>query len=100
MIRISRATFSPDTYEDVRAALDASRAKLESAIAPLRGFIHCWSAIDRTTHTMVNVSVWQTVEDAKQLDQLPAMLAFAGELVGLGVSFERPITNSDVLWNF
>jgi len=65
VIRISRAHFQADSYTDVRAKLDESRA---------------------------------TLEDAKQLDRLTPMLVIAGEFVALGVSFEAPITNSDVLW--
>lgn len=100
VLRISRATFAAESYADVRSHLDASRAKLETAISALRGFIHYWAAIDPATNSAVNVSVWQTLEDAKQLDQLTDMLVLAGELIALGVSFERPITNSDVLWDF
>ena len=64
----------------------------------LRGCLHYWAAIDPLSKTMVQVSMWETLEDAKQLDRLTPMLALAGEFVALGVSFEAPITNSDVLW--
>jgi hypothetical protein len=98
VIRISRAHFQADTYDDVRAKLDASRATVEPAIRALKGCLHYWAAIDKATKTLVNVSMWKTLEDAKQLDQLTALLVLAGDLVALGVSFEAPITNNDVLW--
>jgi hypothetical protein len=98
VIRISRASFAKESYTDVRARLDESRATLEPAIRALRGFLHYYAAIDPVTNTMVNVSIWETLDDAKQLDQLTPMLVLAGEFVSLGVSFERPITNSDMLW--
>ena len=100
VLRISRASFAKESFTDVRARLDESRATLEPEIRALRGCLHYYAAIDPVTNTMVNVSVWQTREDAKQLDRLTSMLVLAGELVSLGVSFEAPITNSDVLWEF
>jgi hypothetical protein len=98
VIRISRASFSKDSYADVRARLDESRAALEPAIRALRGCLHYYAAIDQVSNTMVHVSMWETREDAKQLDRLTPMLVLAGDFVSLGVSFEAPITNSDVLW--
>ncbi len=47
---------------------------------------------------MVNVSVWRSLADAKQMETLASMLALAGEFSKLGVNFERPIINYDVLW--
>ncbi len=35
---------------------------------------------------------------AKQMETLAPMLALAAEFVGLGVTFERPITNYEILW--
>ena len=100
VIRISRASFGKESYTDVRTRLDESRATLEPAVRALRGCLHYYAAIDPVSNTMVNVSIWETREDAKQLDQFTPMLALAGEFVSLGVSFEAPITNSDVLWEF
>lgn len=98
VIRISRASFHKDSYSDVRAHLDSSRATLEPAVRALRGCLHYYAAIDPISNTLVHVSMWETRDDAKQMDRLTPMLALAGELVALGVSFEAPITNSDVLW--
>jgi hypothetical protein len=98
VLRISRASFAAESYADVRARLESSRATLEPAVRALKGCLHYWAAIDQLSRTMVNVSMWETLEDAKQLDRLTPMLALAGEFVALGVSFEAPITNSDVLW--
>jgi hypothetical protein len=57
-----------------------------------------WVGIDRTTNTMVNVSVWASLADAKQMETLAPMLALAGEFVERGVVFERPIANYETLW--
>jgi hypothetical protein len=47
---------------------------------------------------MVNISVWATLDDAKQMESLAPMLALATEFMSLGVQFERPITNYESLW--
>jgi hypothetical protein len=99
VIRLSRGSFPAERYEEVRARLDATRATLVPAVRGLRGCLHFWAAIDPVSNTMLNVSVWETLADAKQMETLQLMLALAGEFIALGVTFERPITNSQVLWD-
>jgi hypothetical protein len=98
IVRISRGSFKPEDYEKIKARLDESQQRLVPAIRKLSGCMHYWAGIDRTMNTMVNVSVWQSLADAKQMDTLAPMLALAGEFVKLGVVFERPITNYETLW--
>jgi hypothetical protein len=99
VIRISKGAFPADGYERVRARLDESRATLVPAIRELRGCLHYWAAIDEGTATMVNVSVWMTLDDAQQMETLAPMRTLAAEFVALGVTFERPITNYASLWS-
>ena len=99
VIRLSRGSFPPERLEEVRTRLDAARATLVPAVRGLRGCLHFWAAIDPVSSTMLNVSVWETLADAKQMETLAPMLALAGEFIALGVTFERPITNSQVLWD-
>jgi hypothetical protein len=47
---------------------------------------------------MTNVSVWETLDDTKQMASLQAMLDLAKTFVDAGVRFERPITNHETLW--
>jgi hypothetical protein len=98
VVRLSRGSFPPEKYEEVRARLDAAKEKLVPAIRALHGCLHYWAAIDQTSSTMINVSLWETLADARQMETLQPMLALAGEFVALGVTFERPITNSQMLW--
>ena len=62
--------------------------------------MHYWSGIDRTTSTMINVSVWKSLSNAKQMETLPSMLALASEFVKLGVVFERPVANYERFGRF
>lgn len=98
VVRISRGSFKPEDYERTKARLDESYRTLAPAVRSLSGCMHYWAGIDRTTNTMVNVSVWKSLSDAKQMDTLAPMLALAGEFVNLGVVFERPIANYETLW--
>jgi hypothetical protein len=98
VLRISRGSFKPEDYERIKARLDESQHTLVPAIKVLSGCMHYWSGIDRTTNTMINVSVWKSFSNAKQMETLPSMLAVATEFVKLGVVFERPVANYETLW--
>ena len=98
VLRISRGSFKPGDYARIKARLDASEQTLVPAIRKLRGCVHYWAGIDPATNTMVNVSVWNSLADAKEMETLVPMLALAGEFVKLGVVFEHPIANYETLW--
>jgi len=98
ILRISRGSFKPEDYEKIKARLDESQQALVPAIRILSGCMHYWAGIDQMTNTMINVSVWKSLSDAKRMETLPPMLALAGEFVKLGVIFERPIANYETLW--
>lgn len=98
VVRISRGAFPSESYEDVKQRLDASRKSLIPAIKKLRGLLHYYVGIDPESSTLINVSVWKTMADAKQMDSLQAMRDLAGEFIAAGVTFERPISNYETLW--
>lgn len=97
-VRISRGSFIPDNYDRIGKRLDESQQTLVPRIRQLDGCLHYWAGIDRNSHTMVNVSVWRSLSDAKQMDTLTEMKTLANEFIKLGVTFERPINNYEVLW--
>jgi hypothetical protein len=98
VVRISRGSFAPERYEEVKLRLDASQESLIPAIRKLAGCLHYWAGIDRESSTMVNVSVWQSLADAEQMQTLAPMRALAEEFSRMGVRFERPIVNYQALW--
>lgn len=99
-VRLSRATFDAGLYPMVRKLLAASEAILAPGIRALPGCVHFWAGIDEEAGTMVNVSVWTTLAGARQLDTYEPMLAQGRVFSAAGVTFERPIVNYDVLWEF
>jgi hypothetical protein len=51
-------------------------------------------------NSLVNVSLWRTLEDAKQLDTFQPMLDLGKAFVGKGATFERPVMNYASQWEF
>jgi hypothetical protein len=98
VVRVSRGSFAPEQYESVKQRLDEARKSLIPAIKKLRGLLHYYAGIDPESNTMINVSVWKTLADAKQMENVQPMRDLAGEFIAAGVSFERPISNYETLW--
>jgi quinol monooxygenase YgiN len=99
VVRISLGRFDASRYAIVRKLLDDSQASLIPAIRALNGNLAYYVGIDQENNTMTNVSVWSSLDDAKRMASLPAMLALAKTFTETGVSFERPITNHETLWS-
>jgi hypothetical protein len=53
--------------------------------------------VDPETSTLINVSIWEDLATAKQLDTLQPMLAQRPILEDAGVTFDR-IANYEPLW--
>jgi quinol monooxygenase YgiN len=98
IVRISRGSFKPDDYDKIAKRLSEAHPTLVRGIRQLDGCLHYWAGIDHHSNTMVNVSVWRSLTDAKQMETLSSMSALASEFSKLGVNFERPIINYDILW--
>lgn len=98
VVRISRGSFAAADFDRISASLTASEKALAPGLAAMRGLRHYWAAIDRESSTMVNVSVWASLADAKQMESMAAMQDLAREFMAMGVQFERPILNFDALW--
>ncbi len=98
IVRISRGSFPPEKYDEIKLRLDASQKSLAPAIRQLVGCLHYFAAIDRLSSSMVNVSVWRSLADAQQMQTLAPMLALAEEFTREGVHFERPVINFETLW--
>jgi hypothetical protein len=98
VVRISRGSFKLDDYSTIAKLLDESQRTLVPDIRQLGGCLHYWAAIDQRSNTMVNVSVWGSLIEAKQMETFAPMAKLAEEFIKLGVVFERPIVNYEILW--
>lgn len=96
IVRVSRASYPPERHAEVTALLDAAAETLGPAIRQLPGCSSFYAASDQTSSTMINVSVWDTLEHAIAI--AAPMVALAKQFTELDVEFERPIVNYAVLW--
>jgi hypothetical protein len=72
---------------------------LEPGIREMRGLIHFYTGEDEATNSLSNVSVWRSLEDAKQLDTYQPMLDLGKVFVSKGARFDRPIMNYVSQWD-
>jgi len=87
---------SLDTAAAERSLADSEGA-LREPLSRLSGLLHYYVGIDRATGYVTNVSVWECLDAAHQMDTLQAMLAQRPLLEQVGVTFEV-ITNHETLW--
>jgi quinol monooxygenase YgiN len=98
IVRISKGTYAANIHSEVTARMTAAAKSLIPAIRGLPGCISYYVATEESSLTMVNVSVWETIEQAQAMSTLTEMSDLAQEFMALGVQFERPIINYPVLW--
>ncbi|HYB04309.1 MAG TPA: hypothetical protein VED17_07600 [Nitrososphaerales archaeon] len=98
VVRISIGRFDSNKIDTVKRALDAAEDKLAPGIRTMKENRGFFAGIDGESYSMVNVSFWDSVAAAKQMEQFQPMLELAKEFIGIGVRFERPILNFEPLW--
>jgi hypothetical protein len=97
VVRISKGQLDPDRIDEAERLLAASEAALRRPLEQLDGLVHYYVGIDRERGFVTNVSVWERLEHAHQMDTLQPMLDQRPILEAAGVEFE-PITNHETLW--
>jgi hypothetical protein len=97
-VRVSVLRCHPHQFAELKKMMAESIAVLEPGIRQMRGLIHFYAGEDEAVNSLTNVSVWRTLEDAKQLDTFQPMLDLGKAFVSNGATFERPIMNYASLW--
>ena len=97
VVRISKGRFPLEALAELERLLEQSETQLRDPLQELKGLVHYYVGIDREHGYMTNVSVWESLEDARQMDSLQPMLALRPSFEGAGASFET-ITNHETLW--
>ena len=98
VVRISKGRFDLAHLDALEQLLAESERALREPLQELRGLVHYYVGIDRELGQLTNVSVWETLDDAHQMDTLQPMLAQRPILESAGVAFEI-ITNHEILWS-
>ena len=97
VVRISKGMFGLEKVAEAERLLREAEASLRDPLQALHGLLHYYVGIDRELGYLTNVSVWETLEDAHQMDSLQPMLALRPSFEATGASFET-ITNHETLW--
>jgi len=98
VIRVSRATFEPGRFAEVDAMNRRTSRYLVPAIKRLPGLVSFYSGVS-PNGTIVQVSVWDSEDHARQLDHLTEMTVDArAEAEAAGVVF-TPIVNYPIGWS-
>jgi heme-degrading monooxygenase HmoA len=97
VVRISTGRFEPKHAPHVERRLAESEHALRGALTKLPGLLHYYAGVDRARGAVINVSVWDSMEHAHQMDTLTEMLAQRPLMEAAGVVFE-PITNHETAW--
>ena len=71
---------------------------LRPGIEAMAGLLAFYAGADEATASLTNVSIWTSLEAAKQLDRFQPMLELGKAFVAKGATFERPIMNYTTLW--
>jgi hypothetical protein len=98
VIRVSVLRCRPEQFAELRQMMADSMKVLESGIRKMRGLVHYYAGADEAVSSLTNVSVWQSLADAKQLDTFQPMLDLGKQFSAKGATFERPIMNYAGLW--
>jgi hypothetical protein len=97
VVRISKGRVDAARAAEAERLLGESERALRDSLQALPGLVHYYVGIDRVSGQLTNVSVWDSLEHAHQMDSLAAMLAQRPILEAAGVTFEM-ITNHETLW--
>jgi hypothetical protein len=98
VVRVSRGSFDPGRFAEVNAMNKKVSEYLIPAIQRLPGLIHYYTGVS-AEGSIVAVSVWDSDEQATQLNKLKEMIVDArGEAEAVGVTF-TPILDYPIDWN-
>lgn len=97
VVRVSKGRFNLADIAGAERLLAESERALREPLSRLAGLLHYYVGIDRVAGYLTNVSIWESLEAAHQMDTLQAMLAQRPLLERAGVTFEV-ITHHETLW--
>jgi hypothetical protein len=99
-VRVALIRCSPENFALISDKMEKSEKALRPGIEAMPGLLAFYAGADAETLTLTNVSLWDSVEHAKQLDTFAPMVALAREFIADGGRPERPVMNHVMQWSF
>ena len=100
IVRISILRCEAAQYDKLRQMMVESEATLRPGIEQMPGHLAFYAGEDPATCSLMNTSIWDTLEHAQQLDHFQPMLDAGKRFAAAGARFERPIMNYATMWRF
>jgi hypothetical protein len=98
-VRISILTIPTGRIDEAADAMrDAEQAL--GGIRQLKGLRAYFAGVDRACSQLTNVSVWDSLEHAEQMNTFRPMLELGERFAADGATFLRPIPNFECLWQW
>ena len=98
VVRVSILRCPPERFAELRLMAAEADSVLRPGIEAMAGLLAFYFGADEATSSLTNVSLWTSLEAAKQLDTFQPMLDLAKPFSAKGATFERPIMNYATLW--
>lgn len=98
VVRVSILRCPPERFAELRQMMMDADAVLRPGIEAMPGLLAFYVGADEATSSLSNVSLWTSVEAARQLDTFQPMLELGKPFIAKGAVFERPIMNYATLW--
>ena len=98
VVRVSILRCAPEKFAELQQMMVEADSVVRPGIEAMPGLINFYAGADEATSSLTNVSIWTTLDNAKQLDTFQPMLDLGKAFVQKGAVFERPIMNYLTLW--
>lgn len=98
VVRVSILRCAPERFAELRQMAMEADSLLRPGLEAMPGMLAFYFGADEATSSLTNVSLWTSLEAAKQLDTFQPMLELAKPFTARGATFERPIMNYATLW--
>jgi hypothetical protein len=99
VVRVSILRCDPGRFAEFKRMMSDSETLLAPGIKAMRGCIAYVAGADQETSSLSNVSIWDNLQDAKQMEHFQPMLDLGKRFLDAGATFERPIMNYATLWH-
>ncbi|HUB15147.1 MAG TPA: hypothetical protein VMB34_24575 [Acetobacteraceae bacterium] len=98
VVRVSILRCPPERFAELRQMMAEADPVLRPGIEAMAGLLAFYVGADEATSSLSNVSLWTSLEAARQLDTYQPMLELGKPFTAKGATFERPIMNYATLW--